>query len=636
LLAVVLAACAPLAAAGDDESKLIEVLTSNAPPPEKAITCKKLVLCGTKAAVPALAALLPNPELASWARIGLEAIPDPAVDDAFRAAMDKTQGRLLVGVINSIGFRRDAKATDGLIQKLKDADAEVASAAAAALGRIGGPAATKALEQSLASTPPPVRTVVAEGCILCAERSLAEGNAGEATRIYDLVRNADVPKQRKLEGIRGAVLARGDAGIPLMFEQLKSTDKEFLGIGLRVARELPGSAATEALVAEVARLAPERQALLILALGDRNDPKALPALLEAIKSGSKAASLAAISMLDRIGDATCVPVLVKVAVEGDDELSLTAKGALAKLPNQGVDADIVDRLSKTTGKARQVLVETAGLRRIEASLPALVQCAEDADPGVRAAAIAGIGALGGEQQVPGLVKLLQKASTDERASVEKALMGTSSRAGAACVPQLLPLAQHADTAIRMIGLHTLAAAGGPEALNALKAALNDKDEGVQDEAARTLSTWPNKFPDDTAAAEPLLTLAKSGKKQNHQILALRGYLQYLQGTKLLKDDEKLAKFKDVQSLVTRPEEKRLAISVLGANATAGALEVLLAYTGEAGVTEEACQGIVNLVGRPEMGKAPKELRQKALQTVVEKGKNGRMKKQAADMLKGIK
>ena len=94
---IALAACsmaarrAPAAAADNQgppmESKLIAVLTSDAPPQDKAITCKQLAIYGSKAAVPALAALLPDKELASWARIALEAIPGPAADDALRAAM---------------------------------------------------------------------------------------------------------------------------------------------------------------------------------------------------------------------------------------------------------------------------------------------------------------------------------------------------------------------------------------------------------------------------------------------------------------------------------------------------------------------------------------------------------------------
>ena len=45
-------------------------------------------------------------------------------------------------------------------------------------------------------SPAKVRSAVAEGCILCAERLLAEGNGQEAAEIYDEVRKADVPKQQ--------------------------------------------------------------------------------------------------------------------------------------------------------------------------------------------------------------------------------------------------------------------------------------------------------------------------------------------------------------------------------------------------------------------------------------------------------
>ncbi|MCX5648959.1 MAG: HEAT repeat domain-containing protein [Planctomycetota bacterium] len=401
---LVSAACAmaamnrpPLAAAENQdpvsESKLIAVLTSDAPPQDKAITCKQLAIYGSKAAVPALAALLPDKELASWARIALEAIPDPAADDALRQAMDKVQGRLLVGVINSIGVRRDAKAVDGLVQRLKDADAEVASASAAALGRIGGASAAKALEPLLAGAPPAVRPTIAEGCILCAERFLADGNRDEAVRLYDAVRKADVPKQRILEATRGAILARGAAGVPLLVEQLRSTDNAVFGIGLRTARELPGPEATEALAAEMGRAASDRQALMLMALADRDDAKALPAVLAVVKTGPTHVRVAAMDALARFGNVSCVPVLLEAAVDSDAEVAQKAKGTLTRLPGQDVDAELVTRLAQATGKMRQAVIEVAKQRRIAAALPTIARCVDDADAEVRGAAIEALGAL---------------------------------------------------------------------------------------------------------------------------------------------------------------------------------------------------------------------------------------------------
>jgi len=145
-------------AANVKQRDLIAVLQSDAPKGEKAITCKLLAIYGTEQSVPALAPLLADKELASWARIALEAIPGPVADAALRDAMGKLEGQLLIGVINSIGVRRDVHAVDTLVQKLDDANAGVASAAAVALGHIGGEQAAKALAQSLADAPAGVRS----------------------------------------------------------------------------------------------------------------------------------------------------------------------------------------------------------------------------------------------------------------------------------------------------------------------------------------------------------------------------------------------------------------------------------------------------------------------------------------------
>jgi hypothetical protein len=272
----VFAAAGSPASSIKDERTLIGVLQSDAPPEEKAITCKRLAIYGTKEAVPALAPMLSDPRLASWARIALEAIPDPAADAALRQAMGQLKGLLLVGVINSISTRRDAEAVAGLAEKLKDADAEVGSAAAEALGHIGGAQAASTLEQSLAGARDEVRSSIAYGCVMCAEKFLAEGKQSEAVKLYDTVRKANVPKQRIIEATRGAILARQSAGLPLLLEQLRSPDKAMMNVGLGTARELPGREVTDALVAELGQASLDRQVLLVQALADRTDATVLP------------------------------------------------------------------------------------------------------------------------------------------------------------------------------------------------------------------------------------------------------------------------------------------------------------------------------------------------------------------------
>jgi HEAT repeat protein len=640
MLSLVLAAtaiCAASAAPQDSsttkEHSLISLLQSSAPPAEKAVACKQLAIYGSKNAVRVLAPLLSDPQLASWARIALEAIPDPAADAALRSALGKLQGNLLIGVINSIGVRRDAKAASGLVKKLKDPDPDVASAAAVALGRIGGTKAAKALTRSLAAAPEAARPAVAQGCILCAERFLAQGNSPQAVKLYDTVRAANVPRQRQLEAIRGAILARQSDGLPLLLEQLRSPDKALFGIGLRTARELPGRDVTEALAAELRQCSPERQPFLLLALADRTDAAVMPAVLAAASSGPQKLRLTAIGALDRLGNISSVPVLLNAAADPDPDLAQAALDALARLPGNQVDAELLDRLPVAAGRNRQILITLAGQRHIDHALPVVVKSATDPDAGVRSAAVQAIGILGRDAQAADLVRLLQTTQNPkERGDIEMALLAITGRAGARAVPPVLPLARNDDPALRIIALHVLASSGGPEALAAVQSAVQDKDETVQDEAVRTLSTWPNNWPDDSGVAEPLLALAKSDAKTSHQVLALRGYLQYVHANKQLQNDDKVGKVTDVLSLIKRPEEKRLAIAAIGAIPAPGALALLLTFAAEPAVAEDACSAIVKLAAAP-MPAVPQDQRQKALELVVEKADSNATKQQARKLLK---
>ncbi len=634
---VALALLASAAPAGQkyDEAKLIAIITSDAPPAQKAIPCKQLAICGTKAAVPALAKLLSDKELASWARIALEAIPDPAADEALRKAVPKLKGRLLVGVINSIGVRRDPKAVEVLVPKLKDSDPEVASAAAEALGRIGGQKAVAALEPMLSTAPPKVRSSVAYGCVLCAERLLAEGKRQEAARLYDAVRRAPVPPYRRAEATRGAILARGAAGVPLLLELLRSADKASWWLGLRVARELPGSEASEALAAELAKTPPERKAKLLLAIADRHDARSMRVVQDVARSGAKDLRLVAIGALGRVGGAECVPTLLECATADDESVAKAASAALARLEGSGVDAALAARLPEARGKERLILIGLVGRRCIRAALPAVAKCLGDPDPQTRRAAVAALATIGTEAQLPGLVAALRKATdAADRAAIEKSLTAICARKGAGCVSHVLPLVKDPAADLRVAGIHALAVAGGADALAAVQAAVADKESRVSDEAVRALANWPSRWPDDIAVARPLLALARTGARPTHRILALRGYLQLLQGTRKLRDDDKLARLGEVLPLVKKPEEKRLVVSVLRTIAKARALELLVGYVSDRPVAEEACAAIVDLV--PRLRAVPKDKRKSALELALSKTRSARTKRRARDLLRRLR
>lgn len=503
------------------EKELLAVLRSDAPTAEKAITCKLLAIYGSSEAVPDLAKLLPNEQLSSWARIALEAIPGAASDEALRKATESLKGKLLVGTINSIGFRQDAAAVGLLATRLQDKDAEVASAAAVALGKIGNADATKSLHGVLASAPVDVRSAVAQGYLLCAERLLSEGKAGEAVKIYDEIRKADLPKQRIIESTRGAILARNQEGIPLLVELFASPDKQMFQLALGTAREFPGGEVDKALATEMAKATPYRAALIIHAMADRKETVVVAAVLKAAEQGPEEVRLAAITALGRVGSVSCLSNLLKIAIEEETNLSRAAMAALAVLPGEAVDAQVVELLAKAEPKSYPLLIQLVGMRRISA-VADLLKALENSNQSVRSAALIALGETITLDQLSVLVSQFVEPKHPEDVSVAQlALKAASVRMPdrEACATELASALKQSPADKKSAFLEILIDVGGANALKTLNEAAMSDDPQLQDTASRLLGKW-----NGVDAAPVLLDLAKNAPEEKYQIRALRGYI----------------------------------------------------------------------------------------------------------------
>jgi HEAT repeat protein len=603
------------------EAELLETLRT-AEPAKKAIACKQLAIHGGKNAVPELAKLLHDEQLASWARIALEAIPDPAADEALLNAAESLEGNLLVGVINSLGVRRSANAVGPLLARLNHPQAEIVSAAAIALGRIGGDEATKALRATLPSAAPAARSEVAEACILCAERLLAEGKADEAAKIYDEVRKAEVPKQRIVEATRGAILAHQADGVPLLVEQLKSTDKTFFNLGLGAARELKSPKVTEALAAMLASSQPDRAALLLTAIGDRGDVTP-PGVLAAAKDGEPQVRIAALGVIGRSQDASSVSDLLAIAAEPNAEVAEAAKAALSQLAAPQVNNELVAQLSQTEGARLAALIEVIGRRRVEATEPLVKALASD-DLSVRSAALTALGETVGPQDLDVLIsQTLTPKDAEDAESAARALKTASVRMPDrnATAAELAAAIAKAPPAVKSTLLEILGAVGGEKALETIAATVKSGDAKLQDAGTRVLGEWM------TADAAPvLLQLAQDPAVEKYQVRALRGYLRIARQF-ALPDDERISMAQRALDAAQRPDEQKLALEVLQRVATPAALEVAVEAKQRPGLEEVANQTAMVIVQKlVEQGADPAamlaKIGQEPLDIKIEKAEYG--------------
>lgn len=189
------------------EQRLVAALKHGGSAVAREYACSKLAMIGSEVCVPALAAQLTVPEFATAARNALEAIPGAQATKALRDSVPKAEGLQKIGVINSLGARRDADSVHALTTLLKHEDAGVAGASAAALGAIATTNAAKALREFQPKTPEAIRLKVADAILTCAERLLEAGKRAEAQTLYRLLASSTQPKHIQLAAARGLELA---------------------------------------------------------------------------------------------------------------------------------------------------------------------------------------------------------------------------------------------------------------------------------------------------------------------------------------------------------------------------------------------------------------------------------------------
>jgi len=189
------------------EKALLGVLESDAKPAGKQFVCRELSIIGTEQSVPTLAKMLADEQASDMARYALERIPGTAVDEALRGALGQAKGNTKIGIINSLGQRRDKGAAGALSGLLGGSDEAVAAAAAAALGQIADSQAAAALAGAKDKTSGKVQLVVLDAYLKCADQLAAGGQKAQALAIYKELQKEGMPKPIRTAALTGMLNA---------------------------------------------------------------------------------------------------------------------------------------------------------------------------------------------------------------------------------------------------------------------------------------------------------------------------------------------------------------------------------------------------------------------------------------------
>lgn len=121
------------------ERQFVTVLHSdNATLECKDFVCRQLWVIGSDISVPPLGKMLLNPDTADMARYALATNQSPRAGEALRNALNEAEGTILIGIINTLGERREKENMQALEPFLAHQDEQVADAARIAREKIEG------------------------------------------------------------------------------------------------------------------------------------------------------------------------------------------------------------------------------------------------------------------------------------------------------------------------------------------------------------------------------------------------------------------------------------------------------------------------------------------------------------------
>jgi hypothetical protein len=617
------------------EAKLLAILKAPGTTVDaKRFFCRYLGIVGSAQSVPALAALLGDEKLSDPARIALEPMANPAAGAALRKALGQVKGKLLAGVIGSVGARRDAEAVPALAALTADADGDVARAAIAALGAIGTADAAKALDQAAAKAPQALRRPVAQARFTCAANLAQAGKSAEAAAIYrTLLETKDAPATR-LAALRGLIAAQGGAeGARLVIDMLQGNDDAMRAATLTAFAASTDQALKNAVVQQLPALNTAAQQALLGLLPDQRDVAARPALLKLIQDAKdESTRLLALDCLATHGQADDVAMLVKLAMKGGGAEAAVARRVLERMSGAGVNDAIAKLLESPDAGTRNLAVALVTSRRSEAAMPVLVKMAGGADAAAAAEAVKALASLGTPAELPALVKTLTgTGDAAVRTAVEGAVAAICGRTAdrEACAKVLVPaLDTTAAPAARASLLQLLPRVKTPDALAAAQKVLKaDKDPAVVQAAVRALADWP-----DISAAPALMDFAKTAPNATDAVLAMRGCLR-LAGLKDQPVAERLAAYRGVLELAQRPDEKKQALAGLADVPSPDALDLLAKYAQDAALGADATQATLRLARQ--IGPAYRQRATAALQQLKAQASAEDVRNQADEAIRAL-
>jgi HEAT repeat protein len=301
--------------------------------------------------------------------------------------------------------------------RLTDADAEIATVSAAALGKIGSKKCAAPLREALAKAPVEQRAALAEACMAGA----AGLRGSEATALFRCVEDADTNASIHALAWLARAKMSGTACVGEAAQAVKGDDRLLREAALCYLRETRGATATRALTGLLKNANPGVPVLVLAALSDRGDQNAAKEVLPMVTHAEQPVRIAAIKALAHMGTKEAIPVLLERAAHAEGAERDVARMSLDRLNAKGANAVLAKSADDNAPELRMETMRALTGRKAVKLVDVALNATADADPRVRMEAWKALKTLANKRSLPLMRERLNAAGDAERASAQDAV-----------------------------------------------------------------------------------------------------------------------------------------------------------------------------------------------------------------------
>jgi uncharacterized protein len=564
-------------AAGDDvsdlESAYLELLQSaEATADAKKFAFKQLSLVGSQKAVPVLAAMLLNFDVAYGARYALERIPHPDAAKALREAVPLVGPEHRAGIIASLGALQDTRAVEIISAAVHDADEKVAEAAIRALAEIPDGKAADALLAAIELKNDALQRVAKASYLKCGFTLLEARHTNDAKNVFEMVQKTMQDDLNLREtALRGRIEAAFSKGADVIVETLKSNDTALHPAAAAAVRNVTRTYDLQQLASLLSGLEECPKVLLLTALAETGVANISPQLMEAAQDEREAVRIAAFKTLAVVGDKKAALFLVERAAATTGAEQDAVRFAISRL--KGADKVILEAYEEGNEPLRAELLKAIAARHIKDATPLLIERIPEASPEERLGIMDVLTQIAEPEHLEMIVPLLLSASEAdqgvEMAQVVATIAGRS-EAGEGKVAELAKaLETNADPVSRVNVYVALGKIADDSALPLLEKGMEEQDANVRLAAVEALANWPT-----DNVLDMLHAALERFKGTPEGATALNGYIRVAGLNTDRAPEDAVALYEALLPIAATTEGKQACIAAIGKTGADAALPVL--------------------------------------------------------------